>query len=394
MSDGGAVPEVSAPAAPAAPVTPAVSAAAAARPAATGLSPLAWLLVIGAVVGFGYLLHGLVIPIALAALLAYFLNPLVFWIQGFGIRRTVSVSALFAGFVLLLVLLATVVAPHFRAEIMALWSNLPGLAKTLEGGIDGLERELVKAYPQTERFLPKEPRQEGWLLKAIEARLGNASELLAHAGLIAFIIALTPIFAFFFLRDGGAIVAYLIDRLQPMHIETTVAVWCEIDRIIGRYLRGLALDALVIGAMATLGLWLVGAPYPWLLGAFTTLVNPLPYLGTILSVGVATIVAIANGLPFGRIGWIVAVYVVIRILDDLVVAAVTIGGSVHMHPMLVLVSILVGEHTLGLLGMVAAVPVVTVVKETARLLLEHRRNLARPHVPGSGRAGGIPGYVC
>ena len=138
----------------------------------------------------------------------------------------------------------------------------------------------------------------------------------------------------------------------------------------------------------------MGAPYPLLLGAFTTLVNPLPYLGTILSVGVAAIVSIANGQPIGRVGWIVAVYVIIRILDDLVVAAVTIGGSVHMHPMLVMVSILVGEQTLGLLGMVAAVPVVTVVKESARLLLEHRRNLARPHVPASGRAARIPQYVC
>ena len=173
-----------------------------------------------------------------------------------------------------------------------------------------------------------------------------------------------------------------------------MAVWCEIDRIIGRYLRGLALDALVIGALTTVGLWLVGAPYPWLLGAFTTLVNPLPYLGTILSVGVAAIVSIANGQPIRQIGWIVAVYVIIRILDDLVVAAITIGGSVHMHPMLVMVSILVGEQTLGLLGMVAAVPLVTVVKESARLLLEHRRNLARPHVPTGGRAGRIPQYVC
>ena len=364
------------------------------RAPSAGPSPLAWLAALGAVVGLGYLLSGLVIPIALAALLAYFLNPAVVWIQGFGIRRTVSVAALFGGFALLLVLLATVVAPRFRAEIVALWSNLPGLAHTLEVGVDGLQVELVKAYPQTERFLPKDPRQEGWLLRLIEERLGNASELLAHAGLIAFIIALTPIFAFFFLRDGGAIVAYLIDRLHPAHIETTVAVWCEIDRIIGRYLRGLALDALVIGALATLGLWMVGAPYPWLLGAFTTLVNPLPYLGMILSVGVASIVAIANGQSLGQIGWIVGVYIVIRILDDLAVAPVTIGGSVHMHPMLVLVSILVGEHTLGLLGMVAAVPLVTVVKETARLLLEHRRNLARPHVPAAGRAGRIPLYVC
>ena len=376
------------------PPFPAPTPPTASPPAARGPSALAWIVGTVAVVGLGFLLRGLVIPIALAALLAYFLNPLAARIQGLGIRRTVSVTTLFAGFGLFVILLATVVAPRFRAEGVALVSNLPELARTLETGIDGLQREIVKNYPQAQRFLPKEERPAGWLFELIEERMGNASELLAHVGLIAFIVALTPIFAFFFLRDGGTIVAYLIDRLQPIHIETTVAVWCEIDRIIGRYLRGLALDALVIGALATVGLWLVGAPYPWLLGAFTALVNPLPYLGTILSLSVAAIVSIANGQPFGRIGWIVAVYVIIRVLDDLVVAAVTIGGSVHMHPMLVMVSILVGEQTLGLLGMVAAVPVVTVVKESARLLLEHRRNLARPHVPASGRAGRIPQYVC
>ena len=366
----------------------------AAASASRSPSPLLWLAAVGVVVGLGFLLRGLVIPIALAALVAYFLNPLAVWIQGFGIRRTVAVAALFAAFGLLAVLLVTLVAPRFRAEGVALFSNLPFLARTLESGIDGLQAELIEAYPQTERFLPQEPRREGWLLAFIEERLGDASDLLAHFGLIALIVALTPILAFFFLRDGGAVVAYLIDRLRPVHIETTVAVWCEIDRIIGRYLRGLALDAVVIGALATLGLWLIGAPYPWLLGAFTALVNPLPYLGTILSVGVAAIVSVANGQPFDQIGWIVAVFAVIRILDDVVVSPVTIGGSVHLHPVLMLVSILVGEHTFGLLGMVVAVPLVTVVKESARLLLEHRRNLARPHVSVVGRAGRVPEYVC
>jgi predicted PurR-regulated permease PerM len=380
VSEGSVTPE-SSPAPP-----PALTAA-----PARGASPLAWLAVIAAVVGLGFCSGASVIPIALAALLATSLNPLARGVQGFGIRRTVAVTTLFAGFGLLVVLLATVVALRFRAEGAALISNLPSLARTLEVGIDGFQVELAQTYPQTQRFLPKEPRHEGWLFEAIEERMGDASELLAHFGLIAFIVALTPIFAFFFLRDGGAIVAYLIDRLRPVHIETTVAVWCEIDRIIGRYLRGLALDALVIGALTTVGLWLVGAPYPWLLGAFTTLVNPLPYLGTVLSVGVAAIVSIANGQPIGRVGWIVAVYVIIRILDDLVVAAITIGGSVHMHPMLVMVSILVGEHTLGLLGMVVAVPLVTVVKESA--LSRAPPESRRPHVPTGGRAD-HPRYVC
>jgi predicted PurR-regulated permease PerM len=73
---------------------------------------------------------------------------------------------------------------------------------------------------------------------------------------------------------------------------------------------------------------------------------------------------------------------------------VTIGASVHLHPMLVLASILAGENALGLLGMVIAVPLVTVVKESARLVLEHRRNLTRPHLPAAGTPAGTRHYVC
>src|SRR5262249_2907473 len=69
-----------------------------AAPAARGPSPLAWLAIVGAVIGLGFLLRGLVIPIGLAALLAYFLNPLAAQIQSLGIRRTVAVTTLFAAF--------------------------------------------------------------------------------------------------------------------------------------------------------------------------------------------------------------------------------------------------------------------------------------------------------
>ena len=153
-------------------------------------------------------------------------------------------------------------------------------------------------------------------------------------------------------------------------------------------------DAIIVGGLVTAGLWLVGAPLPLLLGAFTALVNPLPYLGTILSVSAAGIVALAYGYGLSMVGGIVTLYVVIRIFDDLVLSGLTIGGSLHLHPVLVLAAILAGENALGLIGMVIAVPVVTVVKEAARLLLEHRKNLSRPHLPDAGTPTRIPHHVC
>src|SRR5439155_14298778 len=266
-------------------------------------------------------------------LLAYLLNPLITWAQGFGVHRSVAVAGLFVAIGVVLAGGATVLAPHLRAEGTALASSLPSLAATLERGIDRATGEIGQAYPALRRYLWRH-EEEGWLAREIAARVGDLGELAGHAGTIGLVVALVPLFAFFLLRDGGRMVAYLMDRLRPAHIETTVAVRCEVGRIIGRYLRGLALDAIIVGGLVTAGLWLVGAPLPLLLGAFTALVNPLPYLGTILSVSAAGIVALAYGYGLSMVGGIVTLYVVIRIFDDLVLSGLTIGGSLHLHPVL------------------------------------------------------------
>ncbi len=359
----------------------------------SSVGPLPWVLGAAAAGAAGYLFRNLFLAAVLGALLAYLLKPLVTWAQGFGIRRSVAVVGLFVGAGIILVGSGIVLLPRYRAEVMGLASSLPSLTATLESGINRATVEIGTAYPGLKRFLPTQ-KEEGWIEKLIEQNIGGAADLPSQAGAIVLPVILVPLFAFFLLRDGGRIIGFLIDRLHPAHIETSVAVWCEIDRIIGRYLRGLALDAIVIGIMATIGLWAIGVPLPMLLGAFTTLVNPLPYLGPILAFTTASVVSLAYGQSLGVVGWILALYVLLRLLDDVIVSVVTIGGSVHLHPMLMLASIVAGENTLGLPGMIIAVPLVTVVKESARLLLEHRRNLARPHLPAAGTPENIPQYVC
>jgi predicted PurR-regulated permease PerM len=355
-----------------------------------GLLP--WVLGAMTAAAVGYFFRSLLLPAVLGALLAYLLNPSVTWAQGFGIRRSVATVGLFAGVSVLVVGGGILLVPRYRAEVMGLASSLPSLTARLVSGVDRATVDIGEAYPGLKRFLPTR-KEEGWLEKLIEERVGGANDLLGHAGAIVIPVILVPLFAFFILRDSGRIIEFLIDHLHPAHIETSVAVWCEIDRIIGRYLRGLALDGIVIGIMTTIGLWAIGVPLPLLLGAFAALINPLPYLCTILAAGAAAAVSLAYGQSFGMIGWIFALYVLIRVLDDVVVSVVTIGGSLRLHPMLVLASIVAGENALGLPGMVIAVPLVTVVKESARLILEHRRNLARPHVPIIGAPATTPHYI-
>jgi predicted PurR-regulated permease PerM len=186
------------------------------------------------------------------------------------------------------------------------------------------------------------------------------------------------------------IVTAAMDRLPPQHVETSVAVWRELNGVIGRYIRGVVLDGLVVGMLAALGLWALRVPYPLLLGAFAGVANVVPFIGPLLSAAAAGLVVLLTpGQGLAGVARVAVLFLAIKVLDDTIIQPFTIGRSVHLHPALLLGSVVVGNHALGVLGMILAVPVATVLQETVRLLLEHRRVLARRSVrPDTGRLGG------
>jgi predicted PurR-regulated permease PerM len=81
-------------------------------------------------------------------------------------------------------------------------------------------------------------------------------------------------------------------------------------------------------------------------------------------------------------------YLAIKLLDDVVIQPATIGHSVHLHPLLLIASVIVGGHAFGLIGMIVAVPAVTVLQETTKLMLERRRYQAG--LPDTHPRKGIP----
>jgi predicted PurR-regulated permease PerM len=131
-----------------------------------------------------------------------------------------------------------------------------------------------------------------------------------------------------------------------------------------------------VGTLAALGLWALRVPYPLLLGIFAGVANVIPFVGPLLSAGAATLVVLLYTMGLGAVVRVLVMFLFIKVLDDTVIQPLTIGRSVHLHPAILLGSVVVGNHALGVLGMIIAVPVATILQETVRLLLEHRRLLA------------------
>jgi predicted PurR-regulated permease PerM len=335
-----------------------------------------WLVMVGGLV-LGYLFRGLLVPLLVAMVMAYLLNPLVEWAEGFGIRRTVAVTALYLALAMLLTGGAVVLGPRIRVEATGLAERLPSLVDEADAALVLAGRDLAIAVPATRRFLPSGEARRGWIAQLLEGGGGRLADALENAGHLALLTVLVPFFAFFLLRDTRHLITLLLNRVPPAHIETSVATWGVINRIIGGYLRGLALDGLVTAVVASLGLWTLGVPYFVLLGAFAGLANTVPIVGPLMGAGAAGLVVLTTqGGGLAAIGGVLILFLVLKLLDDTIIQPLTIGRSVHLHPVLLLGSVVAGGQAFGILGMVIAVPLTTALQETIRLWLEHQRALA------------------
>jgi len=338
--------------------------------------PVWLLLTCAAIAVLAWLGRGLVLPVFLAIVFAYVLSPILVWADALAIRRSVAVGALYAVLISVLIVGGVLLGPGIVSETASLMDRLPALAQRSDRGLDAVVRELAESAPALRRLLPE---GEGWVQRYVINRgFGQSEDLFEQMGHAFLLAILVPFFAFFLLRDMPRIIARAMDRLPPQHVETSLAVWREINGVIGRYVRGVVLDGLVVGTLATVGLWAARVPYPLLLGAFAGLANVVPFFGPLLSVAAAGLmVVLTPGQGLAGVGRVAVLFLIIKVLDDTVIQPFTIGRSVHLHPALLLGSVVVGNHALGVLGMIIAVPAATLLQETVRLLLEHRRVLAR-----------------
>jgi predicted PurR-regulated permease PerM len=157
-------------------------------------------------------------------------------------------------------------------------------------------------------------------------------------------------------------VRHSLVALVPAHYrDEMVAVYRLVDRVMSAYLRGQLLLCLFIGVMATIGLLIIGMDYALLLGMFAGLFEIFPYVGPIIGAVPAVLVALLHS-PILAL-WTVVVFLVIQQVENLLLTPRVAGQSVHLHPALIMVVLVVGNQLFGLWGMLLAVPATAVVRD-------------------------------
>jgi predicted PurR-regulated permease PerM len=191
--------------------------------------------------------------------------------------------------------------------------------------------------------------------------------------LLSFVIV--PLYLYYFLTESAGIASrwheYVPLRASQFKDEV-VGTLAEINRYLIAFFRGQLVVSLINGVATGLGLVIVGLKFGWLIGLSLCLLGMIPYLGILLCMIPAVIIASVQGgcwmLPADWSWWsfpilVSGIFVIVQQIDGLFITPKIVGESVGLHPMTVIVSVFVWSLIMGgLLGAILAVPMTASIK--------------------------------
>jgi predicted PurR-regulated permease PerM len=300
--------------------------------------------------------------------LAYLFNPVVDWLEARRIPRAVGVGLVAVG---LIVVAWLVVALGLTAIRNTLTEGEEGITLTEAATtfIQDLPANMQRLLPKDLYDLVAEPvaaiagvlRQGTRALAPYVENLGTAlygvvSGAVFGIGLGVLVLVLTVYALYDYHRLSTSLLRVWPKPYQPR----VVALASTVDGIFGSYIRGQVLIATAVGLMVAGGLTLVGLPMALFIGLLAGFLNIVPFLGTIVPVIPALVIALGHG--WWMVVLVSIVFVVANQIDNHVLTPVVLARSTRLHPVTVMLSVIGGFALGGIWTAIFAVPVVAFAK--------------------------------
>lgn len=314
-----------------------------------------------------YLTQDILTPLLIAFILVYILNPIADLLEGKGIRRSAAVTMIFLGFALIIIFIFFIFHESIFNELNTLKTQIPEYFNKIKASLEENATNLEDNIP----FL-----QKGYLKKTINEK-ANAIPLIIGQNIPylmgRFVQVITTILivlftTFFILKDGRTFRKNIIKIVPNKYFETVLCLLYEINKQVGKYVRGQIIDCFLVAVFSIIGLSLLGLKYAIIIGLIAGITNIIPYLGPVMGMVPGIFIALIDHHSAMMAAGVVGVLIGVQLIDNAFVSPLAIGKSVNLHPLVVIISVTTGGALMGVWGMLFAVPIFCALKVAFEVL--------------------------
>ena len=305
-------------------------------------------------------LGAMLAPVIASVIIAFILQGLVTRFTQVGVPEIVSIIGVFVVFLGTLAGFLFGLLPLIWAQLASLATEAPRIFRDMRSYLELLPEQ----YPNLISM-----NAVNDFYHQVTAEAGNVTQWLVSfslssipdlVGLLIYLV-LVPILVFFLLKDRRLILAS-ITRLLPSQRPMMSQIWREVNQQCANYVRGKAVEILIVGGVTFVTFKILGVPYAALLSLLVGLSVVVPYIGSaVVTLPVAMIALFAFGWGSQFI-WVMVAYGIIQALDGNVLVPLLFSEVNNLHPVMIIVAVLFFGGIWGLWGVFFAIPLATMVK--------------------------------
>jgi predicted PurR-regulated permease PerM len=332
--------------------------------------------------GLGWVLQRLtpvLLPLAIAGIMAYLLDPVVDYLERKRMPRSWAILLVFTLGVATIVGISAIIIPQLVIEIRDLVADLPGyghriMARLQEWMADSPLGQKVAAAWKSQKFTEVWESDigksvQGWLsglAPAVSAFfLAQMTKVASWFGLVVG-AAMVPVYLFYLLLEKRGIKKSWTDYLPVQESrakDEAIFIIESINNYLILFFRGQVLVALCDGVLLTVGFLSIGLNYAVLLGMVAGLLSIVPFLGVAISLIPALLLAIVQFNDWLHAALVLGVFAVVQFLEGFFISPKIMGDRVGLHPVTMSLAVMIGTTLMGgIIGGILAIPLTAALR--------------------------------
>lgn len=288
--------------------------------------------------------------------------------------RGLSVITVYIIAILILVIVINILIPALSKSVMDLANNLPGYYQSAINFVNDMPEDTIIKKESVQEIISNLQKIDITTIMSLENISDYINGVIGVASSI-FNVFVSLIMSVYILLERGEILKFIKRLARAVFKKETCKAldnyFIKANNIFFKFISSQVIDAIVVGIIVSIAMWILGVKYWVLLGFMIGLFNIIPYFGAIIAVAIATLITVFTG-GFTKALWMLIVVVILQQLDANIINPKIIGNALKLSPILVIFSVTVFGAYFGVLGMFLAVPIIAVIKILVNDFIEFR----------------------